>query len=169
MEPLVGENQGAILIQALIKFCRFHAKRLGIVRLELGDIAERECADKDGAFLISESNMLQGREPYYMKFGFRPSNATMRDKIVANITKMKSEVLEAKDLIYYLERRTRRKLSGWLEEFLVANDGKLVSEVLNRMMVERCDIYVKYYVDMYRYYELYELRGRELVYELMLY
>ena len=109
--------------------------------------------------------MLQGREPYYMKFGFRPSSMMMSDKIIANMKKMKLEVLEATDLMNYLKRRTRRKLPKLLEDFLVKNDGKLVSEVLNRMM---CDLYVKYYVDMYRYYELYELRGRELVYELVL-
>lgn len=163
-----GENQGYVLMRALIQFCRLLKEKFGIVKLSLSDIAKRNCGGKYDSFLISESNMLQGREPYYMKFGFRPYSATMRDKIVANIKKMRSEILDAKFLVNCLERRTRQKLPKQLEEFLVANDGKLVSDVVTRMMIEQCDFYVKYCEDMYRCYELYELRGRELIYELVL-
>lgn len=168
MEPLVGKNQGALLIQALVKFCRFHAERLGIARLELGDIAERECEDKDGVFLISESNMLLGREPYYMKFGFRPVERSAASKIAYNLRKMKVMRIDSWDIIEYLEHESSKKVPTGLMSALEENDGNLAIELLTILRNNECGMYAKWYSYFYKYYGLKVLLGRENTYELIL-
>ena len=168
MEPLVGENQGAILVQAMIKFCRFHAKRFGIVRLELGDIAERECGDRDGVLLISESNMLLGREPYYMKFGFRPVERSAAAKIAYNLRKMKDMRIDSRNIIEYLEHESSKTVSAGLVNVLVKNDDNSAIELLTMLRNNACGTYAKWYSYFYKYYGLKVLLGRENTYELIL-
>jgi hypothetical protein len=93
--PLIlfdGDKQGEILMWALISYCRSYHKVLGITRLELGDIAEWECPDKVSKISASISNMMLGRDPYYMKFGFRPSPSASK-KIAFNVEYAKSETI----------------------------------------------------------------------------
>ena len=111
-----GEDQGSILMKGLLNYCIANRERLGIDQLELNDIATRECKTIFGKFLISKSNMLQGRLPYYMKFGFTPSIPTAMIKIKNNLEIVKSLRLEdIETLITFFKRRecahTRSKSS----------------------------------------------------------
>ena len=48
------------------------------------------------------------------------------------------------------------------------NNGKMVINVMRELMIDRCDVYSEYYSNVYRYYNLYELRRKEIMYELIL-
>lgn len=164
VELYEGEDQGVVLIKALIKFCQVNRHQLGIDRLELNDIAERECKSRYGGFLISLSNMLQARVPYYMKYGFKPVEMSAQLKINKNIRTMASEIIEADKLIRYITTNSRQS-SRELREFLLHHNGEKAALVLNQLMINDCDLYFKYYQYFYKYYQLEELTGLETAYE----
>ncbi len=162
-----GENQGGILLKALIKYCRAHRKRLGITKLELDDIARRQCSETDGSFLISISNMLQGRVPYYMKFGFNPVNPKALEKIKFNLAYIKTKRLEGKDIINYLESRGE-DISDSIKRYFLEHDGEPVTTCHDYLMKNHCLEYSIWVDLLFSYYSLRPFNYREKLYELYL-
>ena len=85
VEIFGGPKQGAILMRALLQYCYSYLSEMRINLLELGDIAEWECKDNGEMILISNSNMLLGKDPYYVQFGFNPVYTSASRKIEYNI------------------------------------------------------------------------------------
>ena len=163
-----GEDQGAILLENMIKFARFNAKRFHIARLELDDIARRSCNKRgDTSFMISESNMLQGRYPYYMKYGFVPVSKSAKKIIDTNISKINDAAINSRDLISSLEMDSDT-IDESFRKFLSENDGKMATTVANKLMTTNCVTYSMYYKRLYEYYGLRSLRGEDSIYELVL-
>lgn len=72
LEIYPGPKLGEILIKSLLQYCDKYRDILRIDRLELGDMASFPCGDISNMVNINLniSNILIGKRPYYMRFGF---------------------------------------------------------------------------------------------------
>jgi hypothetical protein len=68
-------SAGHIYIRMMLQFLKERADQLGITQVELSDCSSYKCPERPTVSIPLEfGRQLEGKDPYYMQFGFRPKS-----------------------------------------------------------------------------------------------
>lgn len=154
VELLSGQGTGRILMEALVKYCRKYQVELDITRLELGDESMYECRPKVYIELIY-SNILCGKLPYYMKFGFKPMLPSSCKKIESNLKLMSNKSVTT-DLLDKLRViiKIKGNIPDNIEKLVIGNLGRKLTVCLNSMLHEDCIFFAQVYKKLFDSFDL---------------
>ena len=167
---MAPQGQGYFLMNGLIQYCRKYRHVLGINRLELNDESRYECRPRVNIDLIY-SNILCGKLPYYMRYGFRPIEDSASDKLKYNLEIIKNKTVTI-ELLSKLDNIIKRygqiQIPDNIVEIIKHNNGKKLSECLSTILHEDCVFYARVYKMLYSELGLLGFEGDETAFELYL-
>jgi hypothetical protein len=160
-----GQKQGEILMKALLQYCYEHLSEMRINRLELGDMAEWECQANNEMILIGNSNMLLGRDPYYMKFGFVPVYTSAMRKIEYNRELADRLVTNSKAIKTLLEGLAGERLNPFINDLVEKYEKRPLKSLLSEIAEHDCVLYAKCYQKLFDHFKFRPLEKPEITYE----
>lgn len=167
---LSERGQGYYLMNGLIQYCYKYRNVLGIDRLELNDESRYECKPKVNIDLLY-SNILCGKLPYYMKFGFQPIERSTNEKIKYNLNVVRDMVVTS-ELLSKLEKIAKRygqsKLPNNIVTIVKGSIGGKLSDCMSRILYEDCIFYAMIYRLLFIKLKLSEFTEGETAFELYL-
>ena len=145
-----GPNEGAIMIEAIIQFCRTHKGMLKIDQLALVDASVFPCGSEKGSGLLNllVSNQLQGKYPFYMKFGFQPERRSALLKLQSNLRTMHS-YLVTPEIKTTIEQITKTVVPDWLGLMFIGQMNRPLTLFLREVSRYDCTYYSKFYSELY--------------------
>lgn len=156
-------GQGAILMRALIQYCYKYRDILNIDRLELDDESNYDC-NRWVSVDLFHSNILCGKLPYYMQFGFVPVEKDTIKKIMANLEIVRKRLVTVTDFI----NLTEDPMPDSIRHIVMSNQGKPLTECLHGILFSDCVYYSKIYMEMWRKLKLKKFGPHEKAFELFL-
>lgn len=158
-----ANQTGTIIMTGVVEFCLLYNKYLGINKLEVGDNSGYTCKPDTGInFIINleKSQMLLGRKPFYMRFGFKPKKPTALAKIHKNIDKMNGYLTSDVNLAKKIQKLSRAHdfyVSSEILELISANQKVPLVYTLREIMRKDCLLYYHIYDKLYSKFELQKL------------
>lgn len=150
-------------MRALIQYCYKYRDILNIDRLELDDESNYDC-NRWVSVDLFHSNILCGKLPYYMQFGFVPVEKSTIEKIMANLEIVRKRLVTVTDFI----NLTEDPMPDNIRHIVMSNQGKPLTECLHGILFSDCVYYSKIYMELWRKLKLKKFGPHEKAFELFL-
>ena len=139
---------GRIYVSVMTQFLIEHHQRLGINRIELVDDAHYRCPKRsDDVLQLEKTRQLEGEDPYYMQFGYRPQFRRMADKLVYNKHVM-SQIL-TKDILCLIPLCQAHRCQPDILQYVKDHQEQPLSQTMKYIGRFECVMYARIYRQMF--------------------
>lgn len=149
---------GKIYVEIMTQFLIEHQQELGIDTIELIDNAHYRCPNnRQLSIQLEKSRQLEGDDPYYMQFGYRPKYQKSSRKLWYNKNKM-SQILTKDD--YGLKQLCQIYECGQkIIDYIDTHQEQFLSQTLKFISRQNCEMYYQIYPHMFKKCGLKELES----------